>query len=533
NIDEVIQTIRTSPDPATARERLMSRDWPAQDVEPLLALIADPRHVLTEAGTLRLSEEQARAILDLRLQRLTALGRDEIGDELKALGERIGELLEILQSRIRLLEVVRDELHAVREAFATDRRTQIVDAEQDLDDEDLIQREDMVVTVTHGGYIKRVPLSEYRTQRRGGRGRSGMATREEDFVARVFVVNTHTPVLFFSSTGMAYTLKVWRLPQATPQSRGKALVNLLPLAQDEKISTILPLPEDEASWGDLHVMFATATGNVRRNSLSDFANVMANGKIAMKLPEGDRIVGVSLCTDDQDVLLTTSRGKSIRFNVTDVRVFKGRESTGVRGIRLSGGDAVISMAMLRQTEVTPGEARAYLKQAAQIRRSVTGDGEEADLEIAEEVNGEEAETALEPSRYAELGAYEEFVLSITEHGFGKRTSSFEYRRSGRGGQGINAMSMSDRNGPLVASFPVEETDEVMVVTDSGVLIRCPVNEIRIAARATQGVRIIRTDEDAKVMSVDRLSDMGQNGEGAEDAEDEGGEAGGAGGAGEA
>ncbi|MEM1138783.1 MAG: DNA gyrase subunit A [Pseudomonadota bacterium] len=528
NIDEVIQTIRTSPDPATARERLMSRDWPAQDVEPLLALIADPRHVLTEAGTLRLSEEQARAILDLRLQRLTALGRDEIGDELKALGERIGELLEILQSRIRLLEVVRDELHAVREAFATDRRTQIVDAEQDLDDEDLIQREDMVVTVTHGGYIKRVPLSEYRTQRRGGRGRSGMATREEDFVARVFVVNTHTPVLFFSSTGMAYTLKVWRLPQATPQSRGKALVNLLPLAQDEKISTILPLPEDEASWGDLHVMFATATGNVRRNSLSDFANVMANGKIAMKLPEGDRIVGVSLCTDDQDVLLTTSRGKSIRFNVTDVRVFKGRESTGVRGIRLSGGDAVISMAMLRQTEVTPGEARAYLKQAAQIRRSVTGDGEEADLEIAEEVNGEEAETALEPSRYAELGAYEEFVLSITEHGFGKRTSSFEYRRSGRGGQGINAMSMSDRNGPLVASFPVEETDEVMVVTDSGVLIRCPVNEIRIAARATQGVRIIRTDEDAKVMSVDRLSDMGQNGEGAQDAEDEGGEAGGAG-----
>ena len=521
NIDEVIALIRRAPDPATAREELMSKDWPATDVAPLVELIADPRHILSEGGTLRLSEEQARAILELRLQRLTALGRDEIGDELQGLGKDIEDYLDILRNHERLRSIVREDLLLVKEEFGTPRRTEIVQQDFEVEDEDLIQSEDMVVTVTHNGYIKRVPLNAYRAQRRGGRGRAGMATREEDFVTRLFVANTHTPVLFFSSTGMVYKLKVWRLPQSTPQARGKAMVNLLPLSDGEVITTVMPLPEDEESWSDLHVMFATKGGTVRRNELSDFVNVMANGKIAMKLDDGDDgdeekdgIVGVSICTVDEDVLLTSRKGKSIRFPVTDVRVFKGRASVGVRGIKLSGNDRVIGMAILRHHDVTSDEARAYLKQANAVRRAASEDENGADVpEEAEEENGNEL--TLSPERYAELGAYEQFIMTVTENGFGKRTSAFEYRVSNRGGQGIIAITTSARNGDVIASFPVEHTDQMMLVTNQGQMIRCPIDDIRIAGRNTQGVTIFKTRDGEQVVSVERVGETAD-----EDAEQE-------------
>ncbi len=368
NIDEVIAVIRKAPDPATAREQLMARDWPAADVVALVELIADPRHKVSAKGTYRLSDEQARAILDLRLQRLTALGRDEVGDELKTLGEQIADYLDILRSRARIVAIIKDELAAIKAAFNTPRRTEILEMEGEVEDEDLIQREDMVVTVSHKGYIKRVPLSAYRAQRRGGKGRAGMATREEDFVTRIFIANTHTPVLFFSSRGMAYKMTVWRLPVAAPQARGKALVNLLPLDKDETITTILPLPEEEASWEKLDVMFATNYGSVRRNKLSDFIEVRQNGKIAMRLDTGDRIIGVEVCGEKDDVLLTSADGQAIRFPVADVRVFKGRESPGVRGIKLERGDQVISMAILGHVEALPAERTAYVRQANSIRR---------------------------------------------------------------------------------------------------------------------------------------------------------------------
>ncbi len=510
NIDEVIALIRKAPNPATAREQLMERAWPVGDVTPLLRLIADPRHVIAEDGTIHLSEEQARAILELRLQRLTALGRDEIGDELKGLGSKIEDFLEILKSRTRVYTIIREELIEMKSEFATPRRSEIVDAELEVDDEDLIQREDMVVTVTHTGYIKRVPLSTYRTQKRGGKGRSGMSTKSEDFVTRVFVANTHSAVLFFSSSGMVYKLKVWRLPQSTPQGRGKAMVNLLPLAQDDSITTILPLPEDESDQEATYVMFATSSGNVRRNKISDFLNVMANGKIAMKPDEGETIIGVTLCTEHDDVLLTTKNGKAIRFPVTDVRVFKGRESRGVRGIKIVGDNEVIGMAILRHLDVEPAEARAYLKQSSAIRRAVSGELEDEDIGVDVEEGEEEGveEATLSPERYAELGAYEQFVLSVTNNGFGKRSSSFEYRTSKRGGQGIIAITMSKRNGQLVASFPVEDSDEIMLVTNGGQLIRCPVDDVRVAARNTQGVTIFRTDPDEHVVSVEHLGEAG-------------------------
>ncbi|MEN6543101.1 DNA gyrase subunit A [Parvibaculum sp.] len=517
NIDEVIHLIRTAPDPGTARERLMARDWPAGDIAPLVELIADPRHKLSPDGTYKLSEAQAKAILDLRLQRLTALGRDEIADELNALGLRIADYLDILRSRARVLEIVRNELSAIKAEFATPRRTEIVEAEGDFEDEDLIQREDMVVTVSHQGYIKRVPLSTYRAQRRGGRGRAGMATKDEDFVNRLFVANTHTPVLFFSSTGMVYKLKVWRLPQATPQSRGKAMINILPLKQGETITTIMPLPEDEKSWAKLHVMFATLKGSVRRNELSDFVQINRNGKIAMKFEgddEGDAIVGVQICTEDDDVLLTAANGRCVRFPVTDVRVFSGRNSTGVRGIRLDEDDRLIAMSILRHVDVTPAEARAYLKQATAMRRAVSGEGEEAEIEAVEADEGEEdasEELTLSPERYTELGAREQFVLTVSENGFGKRSSSYDYRTSGRGGKGIIAMTVTVRNGKLVSSFPVEEQDQIMLVTDQGQLIRCPVDDVRIAGRATQGVTIFRTNADERVVSVERVDEASETG----------------------
>jgi DNA gyrase subunit A len=521
NIDEVIRLIRAAPDPAVAREQLMGRDWPAADVAHYIALIDDPRHRVNDDGTYRLSETQARAILDLRLQRLTALGRDEIGEEMRALGESIKDYLDILRSRARVVAIVKDELIAVREEFATPRRTEILDVEGDVDDEDLIQREDMVVTVSHKGYIKRVPLSAYRAQRRGGKGRSGMTTRDEDFVTRLFIANTHTPVLFFSSRGMVYKMKVWRLPLAAPQARGKALINLLPLQQDETITTILPLPEDETAWSTLNVMFATTQGDVRRNDLSDFVEVRQNGKIAMKLEEGVEIIGVEICTERDNVLLTTAAGQAIRFPVSDVRLFKGRESTGVRGVRLEGDDRVISMAILRHVEAAPAERAAYVKQANAIRRAATGErpaSDEPDLaadEAAEAAeNGEAAEGAadLSSERYAELGASEQFVLTISEKGFGKRTSAYEYRVSGRGGKGIMGMIVNERNGKLIASFPVEDTDQIMLVTDGGQMIRCPVDGISIVGRSTQGVRIFNTAEGERVVSVRPISDDG-NGNG--------------------
>ncbi len=523
NIDDMIALIRSAPDPATAREGLMAREWPARDVAPLVELIADPRHKVHADGTYRLSEEQARAILDLRLQRLTALGRDEIGDELRKIGDEITDYLDILRNRSRVIQIVRDELTSIKDEFGTPRRTEIVESDGDVEDEDLIQREDMVVTVSHRGYIKRVPLSAYRAQKRGGKGRSGMATREEDFVTRLFVANTHTPVLFFSSRGQVYKQKVWRLPLAAPQARGKALVNMLPLDKDENITTILPLPEDEASWGDLHVMFATRSGNVRRNDLSDFTRVRSSGIIAMKLDEGDEIIGVQTLTENDDVLLTTADGQAIRFPATDVRVFKGRDSTGVRGIRLDAEDRVISMTILRHVDSDAAERAAYIRQSNALRRNL---GEplpyapDEDTAIDEETGEALAPATLPASRYAELGGLEEFVLTISENGYGKRTSAFEYRVSGRGGKGIIAMTVNERNGKLVASFPVAEGDQIMLVSDGGQLIRVPVSGISVLSRSTQGVTVFNTAEDEHVVSVEHIPEeeatVGENGEDDED-----------------
>jgi len=500
NIDEVIRLIRAAPDPATARAQLMERRWPAKDMAPLIELIADPRHVLAEDGSYTLSEEQARAILDLRLQRLTALGRDEIAGELEKLALEIADYLEILASRDRILAIIVQELTEVRDEFATPRKTEILDFDGEVDDEDLIAREDMVVTVTHAGWIKRVPLSTYRAQRRGGKGRSGMATKDEDFVVRLFVASTHAPILFFSSRGQVYKTKVWRLPLAAPQARGKALVNMFPLEKDERITSILPLPEDEGEWAALDVMFATTGGNVRRNALSDFTQVNRNGKIAMKLEEGEGIVGVDTCTVDDDVLLTTALGQCIRFPVPDVRVFKGRDSMGVRGIALAEGDTVISMAILRHFESEAEERSLYLKQSRLMRGEIESDAE-AVIEGGDE---EPAAGQLDMERYALMSASEQFVLTVSENGYGKRTSSFEYRTTGRGGKGIVAMSTGPRNGKLVASFPVEHADQIMLVTDAGQLIRCPVEGIRIAGRSTQGVIVFDTAADERVVSVERI-----------------------------
>ena len=519
NIDDIVNLIRRAPSPAVAKEQLMERDWPAKDVAPLVELIADPRHRVSHEGTTKLSDEQASAILELRLARLTALGRDEIGNDLAKIAEEIKEYLAILSSRARIIDIIKGELTAIRDEFAVPRRTEIVPMEGDLDDEDLIQREDCVVTVSLKGYVKRVPLATYRAQRRGGKGRSGMTTRDEDIVTQLFIASTHTPLLFFSSRGMCYRMKVWRLPAATPQGIGKALINLLPLEQGEAITTILPLPEDTTTWADRELMFATRSGNVRRNSLADFENINRNGKIAMKLDEGDQIVNVALCTPSDDVLLTSAVGQCIRFPADDVRLFKGRDSTGVRGIRLDDEDRVISMAVLTHVEATPAERAAYLKQASAMRRA-TGEGVEngGEVEAAPDVDAEEVTSEeLTPERYAELGAREQFVLTVSSRGFGKRTSSYEYRVSGRGGKGILAMVVNDRNGPLVASFPVEHSDQIMLVTDGGQLIRCPVDDVRTAGRNTQGVRIFRTDEDETVASVERIPDDGsENGENGED-----------------
>jgi len=508
NIDAVIKLIRGAKDANEARDELMARDWPARDVAAMVTLIDDPRHVVSREGATRLSAEQAKAILDLRLQRLTALGRDEIKADLDKLAAEIADYLDILRSRTRIQAIIKQELTAIKNEFATPRRTVIVDQEGEMEDEDLIQREDMVVTVSHAGYVKRVPLSTYRSQKRGGKGRAGMQTREEDFVTRLFVASTHTPVLFFSSRGQVYKEKVWRLPQAAPQARGKALINILPLEQGENITTIMPLPEDESTWDRLDVMFASTRGTVRRNKLSDFADVRRSGIIAMKLDEGDAIVDVQICTENDDVLLTSAAGQCIRFAVNDVRVFQGRTSMGVRGINMADGDKLISLSILRHVEATAEERAAYLKRASAVRRG-DGNGDESG------VDQEEAEGAIElgESRYVEMSAAEQFVLTISGKGFGKRTSSYEYRTTGRGGKGIVAMAITEKNGRLVASFPVEESDQIMLVTDGGQLIRCPVDGIRIAGRATQGVIVFSTAEGERVASVERLTEESQENEG--------------------
>lgn len=524
NIDEVIEMIRRSPDPNVARERLMAKDWPAADVKPLIDLIAEPGREVSPEGTYRLSEVQARAILELRLQRLTGLERDKIAEELTEVAKLIEGYLELLADRDKLFALMARELVEIKEKYATPRRTEILDNEFEQDIEDLIQREDMVVTVTHGGYVKRVPVSAYRAQRRGGKGRSGMATRDDDFVSSLFVANTHTPVLFFSSRGIVYKLKVWRLPLGAPQARGKAFVNLLPLSEGETISTVMPMPEDEASWATLNVMFATARGGVRRNELGDFVNVNQNGKIAMKFEgedAGDRLIGVGVCSEDQDVLLATRQGRAMRFPTDKVRLFASRNSTGVRGIALAEGDEVISMSLVDAGKgVTSEERDAYLRQSRAERQAENSvDAGEAVVDTPEEEApaGEEAAAppaTLSPERFAELKAREEFVLTVASSGFGKRTSAYEYRVTGRGGKGVELMSLA-KGGEIVAAVPVLDTDEIMLVTDAGTLIRCPVDGIRIAGRATRGVRIVNVSDGERVVTAVRIGedDAGNGGNG--------------------
>jgi len=508
NLDEVIKLIRAASDPATAREQLMARDWPANDVAPLVALIDEPDRKVID-GKYKLSENQAKAILELRLHRLTGLERDNIHAELTEIGTEIAAYLEILRSRARLFEIMREELVEMKAEYGTPRRTTIEELEFETDIEDLIQREDMVVTVTNAGWIKRVPLSTYRAQRRGGKGRAGMATKDEDFVRALYIVNTHTPVLFFSTLGMVYKLKVYKLPEGTPQSRGKAMVNLLPLKEGETISTVMPLPEDESTWGQLNVMFATASGNVRRNDLSDFTNVMRNGKIAMKLEEDgpggvDRLIGVSTCDDKNDVLLSTRQGKCIRFEVSDVRVFAGRSSVGVRGIKLAEADEGISMSFLKHVEFDTESRDAYLKMVRKIRGADEAEGGADDTVDTGKVLTEE--------EFKRFAASEEYILTATRKGFGKRTSAYEYRITGRGGSGIVSIATSKRNGDVVASFPVGDKDQVMMITDAGRLIRIPIGDVRVAGRSTQGVTLFATGEDEHVTSVAHLP-LEEGGEG--------------------
>ena len=500
NLDPVIELIRTAPSPVEAKEALLSRSWPARDIEPLVELIAEPDHKV-ENGTYRLSEDQAKAILDLKLQRLTGLERDKIHEELRNLGEDIKEFLSILASREKLYGIMKDELIEVKTEYAKPRLTTIEDIEYDTDVESLIQREEMVVTVTEAGYIKRVPLNAYKAQKRGGKGKSGMTTKEEDFVTRLFVASTHTPVLFFSSKGLVYKMKVYKLPLGSPTSKGKPFVNLLPLDEGENITTIMKLPENEADCKDLSIMFATAQGNVRRNSLMDFVNVQSNGKIAMKLDEGDKLINVALCTEDNDVMLAAKSGKCIRFPVTDVRVFVGRNSTGVRGIKLAANDEVISMSMLKHISANADERDEYLRIASAMKRTTQEDG--TDVYTSPEQTG--LLNLLTAEKFKEMEEREEFILTVTVTGYGKRSSSYEYRVTGRGGQGIANMEMSPRNKEVVSSFPIENDNQIMMVTDGGKLIRMPVEDIRIAGRKTQGVILFRTAEDERVVSVTWLN----------------------------
>ena len=508
NVDEVVATIRSSADPAEARERLMTRRWPAADIADYIRLIDDPTHKMNDDGTYNLSETQARAILDLRLQRLTAMGVKEVTDELQELAAKIKDYLSILASRERIMAIISDELREVRAQFAVPRRTEIVDWAGDMDDEDLIEREDMVVTITSGGYIKRTPLADFRSQRRGGKGLSGGSLKEDDAVTTLFVANTHTQLLFFTTDGMVYKLKTWRLPLGGRTSKGKAIINILPIPQGVSIAAIMPVDVPEEEWKNLQIFFATSQGDVRRNALSDFTNVMRNGKIAMKLPEGVSLVNARICDENDDVMLVTALGRAIRFPTTEVRVFKGRDSTGVRGIRLASGDTVVSMSVIRHFEASADERAAYLK----MRRAVEGaldDGAESDEE--DEVT---ADVALSQDRYAEMSAAEDLILTITAKGAGKISSSHGYPVRGRGGQGVMAMDKAMRGGALVASFPVAHDDQIMLATSTGQSIRCPVAGISFRSRSAGGVRVFDTAAGEVVVSVARIADQGED-EGAE------------------
>ncbi|ATI42284.1 DNA gyrase subunit A [Pacificitalea manganoxidans] len=493
NVDEVVAAIRSSADAAEAREKLMTRRWPAHDIAPYIRLIDDPTHTVNEDGTYNLSEIQARAILDLRLQRLTQIGVKEVTDELQELAAAIREYLAILRSRERIMEIIGDELKTVRDQFAVPRRTEIVDWSGDMDDEDLIEREDVVVTVTQSGYIKRTPLTDFRAQRRGGKGLSSMATKEDDVVTTLFVANTHTQLLFFTTDGMVYKLKAWRLPSGGRTARGKAIVNILPLAQGVSVAAIMPVDRDEADWGDLQIIFSTTAGDVRRNALSDFTNVMRNGKIAMDLPEGVELVNARIASEDDDVMLVTAKGRAIRFRTTDVRVFKGRKSTGVRGIRLAEDDKVVSMAIIRHFEASPEERAAYLR----MRRAMAG--------LTDEAEGEDEDAPADPNfsneRYVEMSAAEDLILTVTSKGSGKISSSHDYPVRGRGGQGVTAMDKAMRGGPLVACFPVENGDQIMLATSTGQSIRCPVDGISFRSRSAGGVKVFDTAKNEEVVSV--------------------------------
>ena len=502
NIDEIIAIIRNAPDPGVAREKLTAKPWPAGDIAPLIGLIDDPEYPVNADKTYKLSDIQARAILDLRLHKLTGLEREKIGGELREVTDNIKEFLTILSSRPRLLEVMRNELLAVKSQFATPRRTELMPLEDETEHEDLIQRADMVVTVSHAGYVKRVPLSTYRAQKRGGKGRTGMNTKDEDFVTDIFVANTHTPVLFFTSKGIVHKMKVWRLPEGNPQSRGKAFVNLLPLEKDEKISVVMPLPEDEDAWEKLDVVFATSHGTIRRNSLSAFRNIRANGLIAMKLEENESLIAVRTCTDKDDIVLASREGKAIRFPVEDIRVFKGRDSTGVRGIKLGDGDEVVSLAIVRHVDASADERLAYLKMAAQTRQQEEG---ESDEEVAGNVT-------LSPERFRQMTGMEDFIFTVTTRGFGKRTSAYEYRVTGRGGSGIWNIKLGEKNGKVVSTFRVADTDQLMLVTDGGQVIRMPVHDVRFVGRQTQGVTLFRVDATEKVVSSAIIAEV----EGGED-----------------
>lgn len=495
NIDEIVTTIRQSTDAAEAREKLMTRRWPAQPILEYIALIDDPTHTANEDGTYNLSETQARAILELRLQRLTQIGVKEVTDELEELAGKIKEYLEILSSRERIMGIIGDELREVRDQFAVPRRTEIVNWSGDMEDEDLIEREDMVVTVTSGGYIKRTPLADFRAQKRGGKGLSGMQTKEEDVVTNLFVANTHTQLLFFTTDGMVYKLKTWRLPQSGRTGKGKAIVNILPIPTGVSIAAIMPVDVPDDEWENLQIVFATTGGDVRRNRLSDFTNVRRNGKIAMKLPEDGSVelVNARICSEDDDVMLFTNSGRAIRFRTTDVRVFNSRESTGVRGIRLSNGDRVVSMSVIRHFEAGPEDRAAYLK----MRRAVAG--------LTDEDSSDEdsvpASDEFGPEKYAEMSAAENLILTITTGGSGKLSSSHDYPVRGRGGMGVAAMDKAMRGGEIVASFPVDLDDQIMLATSKGQSIRVPVDGISFRSRSAGGVRVFNTGKNEEVVSV--------------------------------
>ena len=503
NVDEIVATIRGSADPAEARAKLMSRRWPAKDIIEFIQLIDDPTHPINEDGSYNLSETQARAILELRLQRLTAIGVKEVTDELQELADKIREFLDILRSRDRIMEIISNELKDIQENFSVPRRSEIIDYIDNMEDEDLIEREDMVVTITSGGYIKRTALAEYREQKRGGKGSQGMTTKEDDVVTQLFVANTHTPLLFFTTDGMAYKLKTWRLPRGGRNTKGKAIVNILPINQGVSIAAIMPVDAPEEDWENLQIVFATSSGGVRRNALSDFTNVRSNGKIAMKLPENVLLVNARICDENMDFLLTTEMGKAIRFSVNAVRIFKGRDSVGVRGIKLATSDNVVSMAVIHHVDVSSEERSAYFK----MRRAITGDETDESTETA---------SSLSQERYAELSALEEWILAITASGFGKRSSAHEYRVSGRGGQGITAANLTRREDKIVASFTVEEEDQIMLVTSTGQSIRCPVQGISRQGRSSSGVRVFNTAEEEKVVSVAWIAEQNQEDEETED-----------------